>query len=91
MDVIIAYDIHLNKTRRAVLKILREWRLDGQKSVHECRLMRAAAEELFIQLGSAIHPRDDSLLLARVDGRRRVLSRGTGRSDAFSTSLRLVG
>lgn len=89
LSVIIAYDIRSNKTRRSVLKILREWRLDGQKSVHECRLTKPKAEELFVQLGSSIHAQDDSLLLARINTRRKVLTRGLGRNDGLSTGLRL--
>ncbi len=89
MSVIVAYDIRSNKNRRSVLKILREWRLDGQKSVHECRLTKSKAEELFLQLGASIHARDDSLLLARVNSRRKVLVRGLAKSSGFSTGLRL--
>jgi len=34
--IIVAYDISNNKVRSKALKIVKEWRLDGQKSVHEC-------------------------------------------------------
>lgn len=63
-DAVIAYDIGSNRTRRRVLRVLREWRLDGQKSVHECRLSRRMAEELFMQLCAEVDPGKDRLLLA---------------------------
>jgi len=45
---VIAYDIRADRTRRRVCQILLEWRLDGQKSVHECTLSVSEAQELFI-------------------------------------------
>ena len=47
--VIVAYDISKNKVRAKIHKILKEWRLGGQKSVHECRLTKRQAEELFLE------------------------------------------
>lgn len=85
--VIIAYDIRADRTRRQVYKILLEWRLDGQKSVHECVLSTAEAKELFIQLGQAIDPATDRLLLAWVAPRRPLFARGVGRVDAPFTQL----
>lgn len=76
---VIAYDIACNRTRRRVLRVLREWRLDGQKSVHECRLTPAQAEELFIQIAELIDPASDRLLLSWVQPRRRGAARGQGR------------
>jgi len=67
-DLIVAYDIESNRTRRRVQLVLREWRLDGQKSVHECRLSAPMAEELFVQLCTEIDPETDRLLLAWVKG-----------------------
>ena len=75
---IIAYDIAANHTRRQVLNILREWRLDGQKSVHECYLTATAAEELFLQLGQIMHASNDRLLLAWLHTRRAGAARGCG-------------
>ena len=76
---IVAYDIRRNKIRRKVLRILRQWRIDGQKSVHECRLTLAEAEELFVQLAELIDPETDRLLLSWVQVRRRGAARGKGR------------
>jgi len=87
---IIAYDISADKTRRQVYKILLEWRLDGQKSVHECVLSAAEAQELFIQLGQTINPATDRLLLAWVAPRRPLFARGVGRVDALFTKLLAV-
>lgn len=85
--VIIAYDISADQTRRRIYKILLEWRLDGQKSVHECVLSAAEAQELFIQLGQAIDPATDRLLLAWVAPRRPLFARGAGRVDALFAKL----
>ena len=85
--VIIAYDISADQTRRRVYKILLEWRLDGQKSLHECVLSAAEAKELFIQLGQAIDPATDRLLLAWIAPRRPLFARGVGRVDALFAKL----
>ncbi|MBE2294543.1 MAG: CRISPR-associated endonuclease Cas2 [Phycisphaerales bacterium] len=85
--IIIAYDISANATRRQIYKILLEWRLDGQKSVHECVLSITEAQELFIQLGQAIDPATDRLLLAWVAPRRPLYTCGVGRVDALFTKL----
>lgn len=84
---VIAYDISADRARRRVCKILLEWRLDGQKSVHECALSAAEAQELFVQLGQAIDPATDRLLLARVAPRRPLFARGAGRVDALFAKL----
>jgi len=81
--VVFAYDIHKNKTRNKVFKILKEWRLDGQKSVHECRLSKKEAEELFIQISSAIDTSTDSLIMTWVDPYRKVLARGKGQTESM--------
>jgi CRISPR-associated protein Cas2 len=60
---IIAYDIVSNRRRRAALAVCRRWRLDGQLSVHECRLTDAEATELYLQLADLIDPLTDRLML----------------------------
>lgn len=84
---IVAYDISDDRIRRAVLRILREWRLDGQRSVHECLLTRAEAEELVVQLAGAMDPATDRLLLAWVNTRRPVVARGIGRAESMGQRL----
>jgi len=81
--VVFAYDISKNKTRKKVYKILKEWRLDGQKSVHECRLPSQSAEELFIQIGSTIDKKTDNLIMTWIDPHRKVLARGLGKTDSM--------
>jgi len=76
---VVAYDIRSNSVRRRVLRVLRAWRLDGQESVHECRLSQSEAEELFVQLAEMIDPETDRLLLSWVQPRRRGAARGRGR------------
>jgi CRISPR-associated protein Cas2 len=84
---VVAYDIRSNRTRRAVLRVLREWRVDGQLSVHECLLSTREAEELFVQLCGAIDPDTDRLLLAWLEPHRPLQARGTGRTDPLFAPL----
>ena len=76
---VVAYDIAADRIRRRVLRVLRAWRIDGQKSVHECWLRPSEAEELFVQLAELIDPDTDRLLLSWVQTRRRGAARGRGR------------
>jgi CRISPR-associated protein Cas2 len=78
--IVIAYDVTDRRNRAKVLRILKAWRLDGQKSVHECRLTTSQAEELFLQLSDWIAPESDHLLFAWLQPHRRVLCRGLGRN-----------
>jgi len=62
--IIVAYDISDNKARSRLHKILKAWRIGGQKSVHECRLNVHQAEELFLQLSEPMEKEKDRLLMA---------------------------
>lgn len=84
---VVAYDISNDKSRRAALRILREWRLDGQLSVHECLLDESEAAELMAQLADIMDPATDRLLLAWINVRRPALARGRGRADAGQPRL----
>ncbi|MDM8523749.1 CRISPR-associated endonuclease Cas2 [Desulfococcaceae bacterium HSG8] len=83
--VIVTYDITKNKIRSGVYKIIKEWRLDGQKSVHECRLKMREAEELFLQLSEPLDKETDSLLMIWLESHRPVLCRGLGRNNIHRT------
>lgn len=87
---VIAYDISSNASRRRVLRILRDWRMDGQLSVHECLLTPAEAEELFIQLCEHIDPDHDRLLLAWLNPRRPVHARGPGRASTAAQRIETI-
>jgi CRISPR-associated protein Cas2 len=67
---VIAYDIVCDKRRRRVCRCLKQWRLDGQYSLIECRLTPAEADELFLQLVDLLDEAEDSLLLAWTDNGR---------------------
>jgi len=84
---IIAYDIHDNRIRRGSLRTLREWRLDGQLSVHECVLSETEAAALFEYLNDNLDLETDRLLFAWVQGHRPILARGKGRIAAASAGL----
>jgi CRISPR-associated protein Cas2 len=78
--IIVAYDISKDKIRRKIFKILKLWRIDGQKSVHECRLNQRQAEELFLQLNDPIDQSTDRLLMAWISQNRKILTRGIGKN-----------
>lgn len=84
---IVAYDIHDNRVRRLALRTLREWRLDGQLSVHECILQAPQAQQLFTQLAKGLDPQTDCLLFAWVQAHRPTLVRGKGRTLARHAGL----
>ncbi len=87
--IVVAYDISKNKIRYKIHKILKEWRLGGQKSVHECRLKMRQAEELFLQLSEPLDKKTDRLLMVWLEIHRSVLYRGVGK-DSISYKLRHV-
>lgn len=87
---LVAYDIRSDATRRRVLRILRDWRVDGQLSVHECLLTPTEAEELFIQLCEQIDPDHDRLLLAWLNPPRPIHARGNGRANATNRLIETV-
>ena len=79
--IIVAYDISDNRMRTRIHKILKDWRLGGQKSVHECRMKSRQAEELFLQLAESLDQETDRLLMAWLEPHRSVLHRGLGKSE----------
>ena len=81
--IVVAYDISKNKIRAKIYKILKEWRLGGQKSVHE-------AEELFLQLSEPLDKKTDRLLMVWLETHRPVLYRGIGK-NSISRKLWHVG
>ena len=87
---IFAYDIHERCLRRFSLRTLREWRLDGQLSVHECLLSEQDATRLFDELNRDLDPATDGLLFAWVQGHRAVLARGKGRQRLAHDGLLLA-
>lgn len=82
-----AYDIRDDRVRRQALKTLREWRLDGQRSVHECQVDAIQARRLFEHLGAALDPATDAWLFTWVEGHRAVLARGKGRVSLIQDGL----
>ena len=84
---VIAYDISSPLRRRRVYKRLLQWRIDGQKSVHECLLAPREAEELYLQLGELIDPYRDRLLLAWLAPNSGVESRGAGTGESLFRSM----
>ena len=86
---VIAYDIACNRRRRKVFKVLHEWRLDGQKSVIECRLNERQAEELMLRLAELINAEEDRLFLAWLDTRRPARARGIGACHMDTDCIRI--
>ncbi len=85
--LIVAYDISENKTRARIRKILREWNVGNQKSVYELRLTQKQAEELFLQLAIQINPDKDNLVMAWLEPRRKVLTKGLGKHTKINKKL----
>jgi CRISPR-associated protein Cas2 len=85
-----AYDISDDRVRRRVLRLLREWRLDGQLSVHECRLNDVEAARLFECLRADLDFASDHLLFAWVAAQRPILARGKGRAAVATMDLMLA-
>lgn len=85
-----AYDISDDRVRRRALRRVREWRLDGQLSVHECRLTDVEAARLFECLRADLDFAGDHLLFAWVAAQRPILARGKGRAAVATTDLLLA-
>jgi len=64
---VFAYDITDDDRRKAVLKCLKRWRVDGQYSVHETWLRSPQARELSVELCELIDRKKDSLVVCRLD------------------------
>jgi len=79
--LIISYDISNDKTRKKAFKTLKDWRYDGQKSVHECKLTMNQAEELFLQLNEPLNQESDKLMMVWLDSHRNILYRGCGKAN----------
>lgn len=88
--IVVAYDISGNKNRAKVRKILKEWNLSNQKSVYECRLTQAQAEELFLQLSNEINLETDNLIMAWLEPERKILSIGLGKRSAIDKRLFII-
>jgi len=82
--IVVAYDISKNKIRSRVRKVLREWNLDNQKSVYECCLTQEQAEELFLQLSAEIDVKTDNLIMAWIEMKRKVLTKGVGSNTSVN-------
>ena len=80
---IIAYDISNPLRRRRVFKRLQAWRIDGQKSVHECLRNEREAQELYAQLMELIDTDSDHLLLAWLAPGKRPEGAGLGKTDSL--------
>ena len=83
--IVVAYDISVNKKRARVRKILKEWNLDNQKSVYECRLTQA--DELFLQLSHEIDIKTDNLIMTWLEPLRKILTRGLGKHTSVNKKL----
>lgn len=68
LQIIVAYDIADASRARKVRKILSEWRVAGQKSVHICWLSRSLSESLFVDLCSVVNRNEDRLLMTPIRG-----------------------
>lgn len=75
---IAAYDISSARRLRAALKLVKEYATGGQKSAYECFLTPTERRDLLRELRAVIEPREDRVLLIRLDPRSRVHTLGIG-------------
>lgn len=80
---VIAYDIISDKRRRQLFRVLKNWKLEAQYSVFECRLSQAEANELFLQLTELMDEKEDALLLTWMDNNREAISLTKGGKIGF--------
>lgn len=88
---IIGYDIKSNSSRAKVLRILKKWRLDGQKSLHECLLTRQEAQNLYKMLKDVIDPKEDKLFFTWINQNRPIYNRGTGKGLRVFKKIFYIG
>lgn len=79
--IIIAYDISSDDVRNKVFRIVKKWRLGGQRSLHECKLTKKDAESLFIQMAEPLAEETDKLMMICIEQHRPILCRGTGQAN----------
>jgi CRISPR-associated protein Cas2 len=73
---LVAYDISHPARLRAALHCVRNWATGGQLSVHECWLTAGELRELRRRMRRIINPREDSLLIIRLDPRQKPVTLG---------------
>jgi len=67
---VFAYDICCDRRRRKVFKCLKQWRVDGQYSIHETWLRQFQMRDLSVELIELIDRKKDSFLVCRLDQRK---------------------
>ncbi|ANJ66669.1 hypothetical protein A9404_04095 [Halothiobacillus diazotrophicus] len=84
---LICYDIRDAAIRRRALRLLLGWRVDGQKSVHECRLTHREAQQLFSELCALIDPRTDHVLMTWIRPKARPDCVGSAQATLLSDEV----
>jgi len=87
--VLLAYDIAHDARRTRALNAVRGFGIEGQLSVHECRLSAGERHEIWRRLVALVAP-DDRLLMLRLDPRSRIETLGTPRAP-LSPVLHYIG
>ncbi|MBM3522367.1 MAG: CRISPR-associated endonuclease Cas2 [Alphaproteobacteria bacterium] len=73
---LVAYDVADDRRLARVHQAVKAYSTGGQKSVHECFLSPGELGQLRRELVGLIHPRDDSLVVLRLDSRMGVHTLG---------------
>lgn len=68
---VFSYDISDPRDARAVRRCLRQWRIDGQLSVHEAVMTPLEVETISVELMELVNPETDRLLVFRLSRRGR--------------------
>ena len=71
-----AYDVSQSSRRASLLKLVREYAVGGQKSVHEVYLTADERADLIRVVATVIDHATDKFLLLRLDGRLPIKTLG---------------
>jgi CRISPR-associated protein Cas2 len=75
---LVSYDIACPHRLASVLKTTQSYRVEGQKSMHECWLSPAELQSFRSTLCQLIHPDEDRIHIMLLDPRMTVQVWGTG-------------
>lgn len=87
---LLAYDVCHPKRLRRALHVARRWASGGQKSAHECWLSEGERREAVRVLTSVLRPREDRLLILRLDPRLSPRCLGIARPPE-APGFRIIG
>lgn len=79
---LVAYDVTAPRRLRAALDLVRGYATGGQLSVHECWLTAAECAQLIADAESVLEPKEDRMLVLRLDPRGATVALGVAERPA---------